>query len=127
MLKKITKIDVFTSAPTAWLRGSGPLRLLARARRHPNALLAAIIGLGVLLMVIHWSGSARSLSPQRAPAHGAAGVEAPRRDPAAVRDEAAAAGRAETAAARAETAAARAETAAAERGEAAHLGEGSVR
>jgi hypothetical protein len=127
MLKKITKIDVFTSALTAWWRGSGPLRLLARARRHPNALLAAIIGLGVLLMVIHWSGSAQSQSAQRAAAHGVAGAEAPRRDPAAVRGEAAAAGRAETAAARAETAAARAETAAAVHGEAAHLAEGSVR
>ncbi len=127
MLTKITKIDVPASATATWLRGSGPLRLLARARRYPNAFLAALIGLGVLLMVIHWSGSSQAHAPQRVAAHGATRAEAPRREAPAGREDAAAAGRAETAAARAETAAARAETAAAGQAEgAAQLVEGSA-
>jgi len=44
-------------ALAAWFRGTGPLRLLARARRHPNVLLAALLGAGILWMVVHWSGS----------------------------------------------------------------------
>jgi hypothetical protein len=34
--------------------GVRTLRLYARARRHRTQLLAAAVGLGILLMMIHW-------------------------------------------------------------------------
>lgn len=34
--------------------GMRALRLYVRARRHRTRLLAAAVGLGILLMMIHW-------------------------------------------------------------------------
>jgi hypothetical protein len=60
----LTRIATLWRALAAWSRGTGPLRLLARARRHPNALLAALLAGGILWMVVHWSAS-----PPPIPAH----------------------------------------------------------
>jgi hypothetical protein len=38
------------------LRSPRALRLFVRARRNPNALLATLLAIGILLMVLHWSG-----------------------------------------------------------------------
>ena len=60
MLKRIetrvSQIEAQVRAVAAWLRSPRALRLVARAKRNPNALLAALLGIGILLMVLHWSG-----------------------------------------------------------------------
>jgi hypothetical protein len=75
MLKRIetrvSQIEARVRAVAAWLRSPRALRLVARARRNPNALLAALLGIGILLMVLHWWGQ-----PLRASAHAGAGAAA---------------------------------------------------
>ena len=70
-------VAAWARAMSAWVHGSGPLRLLARARRHPNALLAALLGIGILLMVLHWAGAPPGESRDGPALHaGAAGPRA---------------------------------------------------
>ena len=61
----LRKLETRAEALLAGLRTRQALKLWARLRRHQNALLAVLLGLGILLMVIHWSGSSqRSASAQ---------------------------------------------------------------
>ena len=69
-----------SSAQGSWERWAPPLA--AWLRRHQNALLAGAIGLGIVLMIIHWSGSprdgnARANLPRPASASGRHGSEPP--------------------------------------------------
>ena len=46
-------------------RGRRVLRLAAAVRRHQNALLTIVIALGIVLMIIHWSGSGQAAPGRR--------------------------------------------------------------
>ncbi|HEX9291569.1 MAG TPA: hypothetical protein VF904_18770 [Anaeromyxobacteraceae bacterium] len=68
----VKRLDDAVRAIEARLRSFAALRLRVRLARYQNALLAAVIGLGILLMIIHWAGS----PPARAPHAAAAPAEA---------------------------------------------------
>jgi len=63
----VKRLDDTVRAIEARLRSFAALRLRVRLARYQNALLAALIGLGILLMVIHWAGSAQVRAPHAAP------------------------------------------------------------
>jgi hypothetical protein len=76
-------IEARLEALGAWTSSRDVLRVLARLRRWQGALLTAAVALGILLMVVHWSGSARARPVVPAPARRAAvGVEAQQHAPA---------------------------------------------
>jgi hypothetical protein len=73
-----------SAAQGSWARWAPPLA--AGLRRHQNALLAGAIGLGIVLMIIHWSGSprdgnARANLPRPALTSGRNASEPPRPEP----------------------------------------------
>ncbi len=65
----LRKLETGAEALLTGLRTRGALRLWARLRRHQNALLGVLLGLGILLMVIHWSGSRQAAAPSQLGAH----------------------------------------------------------
>ncbi len=68
----VKRLDDTLRALETRLRSFPALRLRVRLARYQNALLAALVGLGILLMVFHWAGSAqpRAPHPAAAPADG---------------------------------------------------------
>ena len=57
-----------------WLHSPRALRVVARARRHPNAVLTAVISICILLMVLHWSRHAGAERLRATTAHAPAGA-----------------------------------------------------
>lgn len=80
----LRKLETRAEAMLAGLRTRHALKLWARLRRRQNALLAVLLGLGILLMVIHWSGSRQRSAPSQ--------VGAPTPPPAAAHADASASG-----------------------------------
>lgn len=84
VLKQVDRLlaaaEAQARAGAARLRSPEALRLRVRLRRWETALMGALLVLGVLLMVIHWSGShaarpAPAASAARAPMHADAGPD----------------------------------------------------
>jgi hypothetical protein len=63
----VKRLDETLRALELHLRSPAALRLRVRLARYQNALLGALIGLGILLMVVHWAGSAQPRAPHAAP------------------------------------------------------------
>ncbi len=65
----LRKLETRAEALLTGLRTRHALKLLARLRRRQNALLAVLLALGILLMVIHWSGSRQRSALSQLGAH----------------------------------------------------------